>query len=70
MKYIDKVILCLGLFAVIFIVAMTIIFCVKGSTPDTLILCVLSGSGFEALCCCVITCIKKKAHIKEEEHNE
>ena len=41
------VLLALGVFWALFIVAMCVIFCVKGSTPDTLIQCVLGGSGVE-----------------------
>ena len=43
------VLLSLGIFAFAFIVTMTIIFCVKGSVPDTLITYVLGAGGIEAL---------------------
>ena len=43
------VLITLGVFMAVFITAMTVIYCVKGSTPDTLIQCVMGGSGFEAL---------------------
>lgn len=39
----------LAVFLLAFIVAMIVIFCVKGSTPDTLIQCVLGAGGLEAL---------------------
>ena len=42
------VLIVLGVFMVAFITAMTVIYCVKGSTPDTLIQCVMGGGGFEA----------------------
>ena len=42
------VLLALGLFALVFIVAMTVIFCVKGSVPDTLIQYTLGAGGVEA----------------------
>ena len=45
----DVVLLALGLFAFGFIVAMTVIFCVKGSVPDTLIQYTLGAGGVEAL---------------------
>ena len=45
----NVILLALGLFAFGFIVAMTVIFCVKGSTPDVLIQCVLGAGGLEAL---------------------
>lgn len=39
----------LGLFALAFITVMTVIFCVKGSVPDTLIQYTLGAGGVEAL---------------------
>ena len=43
------VLITLGVFMAVFISAMTVIYCVKGSTPDTLIQCVMGGGSFEAL---------------------
>ena len=43
------VLIVLGGFMAAFIIAMTTIYCVKGSTPDTLIQCVMGGGSFEAL---------------------
>ncbi len=45
----NVILLALGLFAVGFIVAMTVIFCVKGAVPDTLIQYTLGAGGVEAL---------------------
>lgn len=45
----NKVLLAMGLFAGVFIIAMTVIFCVKGSVPDTLIQYTLGAGGVEAL---------------------
>lgn len=45
----DVILLVMGLFAAAFIVAMTVIFCVKGSVPDTLIQYTLGAGGVEAL---------------------
>lgn len=45
----NVILLALGLFALVFIVAMTVIFCVKGSVPDTLIQYTLGAGGVEAL---------------------
>ena len=45
----DLILLALGLFAFSFIVAMTVIFCVKGTVPDTLIQYTLGAGGVEAL---------------------
>lgn len=45
----NVVLLAMGLFALVFVVAMTIIFCVKGAVPDTLIQYTLGAGGVEAL---------------------
>lgn len=49
MKTSNLVLLAVGLFALAFIVAMTVIFCVKGAVPDTLIQYTLGAGGLEAL---------------------
>ena len=50
MKKTANVILALlGVFLVGFIAAMTVIFCVKGAVPDTLIQYTLGAGGVEAL---------------------
>jgi len=49
MKTSNLILLTLGLFAMGFIVAMTVIFCVKGAVPDTLIQYTLGAGGVEAL---------------------
>lgn len=43
------ILILLGVFAVSFITAMTVIFCVKGAVPDTLIQYTLGAGGAEAL---------------------
>ena len=49
MSTMNKVLLILGLFIMAFIIIMIVIFCVKGSTPDTLITYTLGAGGLEAL---------------------
>ena len=49
MKTSNRVLLVMGLFALAFIIAMTAIFCVNGSVPDTLIQYTLGAGGMEAL---------------------
>ena len=39
----------LGIFLLVFIIAMTVIFCVKGAVPDTLIQYTLGAGGVEAV---------------------
>lgn len=41
----DVILLVIGLFAAAFIVVMTVIFCIKGSVPDTLIQYTLGAGG-------------------------
>ena len=57
------VLLALGLFALVFIVAMTVIFCVKGSVPDTLIQYTLGAGGVEAA---ALSAIKISKTVKGE----
>lgn len=49
MKTSNVVLALLGIFAAAFIAAMTVIFCVKGAVPDTLIQYTLGAGGVEAL---------------------
>ena len=49
MKTSNKILLAIGLFALAFIAAMTVIFCVKDAVPDTLIQYTLGAGGVEAL---------------------
>ena len=55
MKTSNVVLIVLGLFWAAFIITMIVVFCVKGSVPDTLIQCVLGGSGVEVF---ALTAIK------------
>lgn len=48
-KTTNLVLLVLGSFLLAFIVAMTVIFCIKGAVPDTLIQYTLGAGGVEAL---------------------
>lgn len=45
----NRVLIVLGVFLLAFIVAMTVIFCVKDAVPDTLIQYTLGAGGVEAL---------------------
>lgn len=49
MKTSNVVLSLLGVFLLVFIAAMTAIFCVKGAVPDTLIQYTLGAGGVEAL---------------------
>lgn len=45
----NKILVILGIFLLLFILCMIVTFWVKGSVPDTLITCVMSGGGIEAI---------------------
>ncbi len=70
----NRVLVILGLFALAFIVAMIVIFCVKGSVPDTLIQCVLGAGGVEASALAVIKAVKvwtgQGKHTEEETYHD
>lgn len=67
MKTSNLILLVMGLFAVAFIVAMTVIFCIKDSVPDTLIQYTLGAGGVEALLLAGIKISKVRAGGKEGE---
>lgn len=66
----DLILLALGLFAFGFIVAMTVIFCVKGTVPDTLIQYTLGAGGVEALLLAGIKISKVRAGDKPGEEED
>ena len=67
MKTSNKILLVMGLFALAFIAAMTVIFCVKGAVPDTLIQYTLGAGGVEAL---LLAGIKISKVAKGEKQDE
>lgn len=66
----NVILLAMGLFALAFIVAMIVIFCVKGSVPDTLIQYTLGAGGVEALLLAGIKISKVRAGDKPGESEE
>ena len=64
------VLVLLGVFALLFIIAMTIIFCVKGSVPDALIQYTLGAGGVEAVALSAIKVSKVVAGEKTGESEE
>lgn len=68
----NKVLLILALFALAFIIVMTVIFCVYQSVPDTLIQCVLGAGGVEAVALSAIKIskiLRDKKPIEELTHD-
>lgn len=66
----NVILLALGLFAAAFIVVMTVIFCVKGAVPDTLIQYTLGAGGVEALLLAGIKISKVRAGDKPGESED
>ncbi len=65
-KTLDLVLIILGIFVLLFVVAMIVIFCVKDSVPDTLIVAVMGSSGTESIMCALITLGKKKWKVNDD----
>ena len=62
----NVVLVALGLFALVFIITMVVVFCIKGSVPDTLIQYTLGAGGVEAAALSAIKVAKVKCGSKEE----
>ena len=60
MNTIDKILLGLVGFLIGFTITIIILFCIFQSTPDTLVECVFSLAGSEAIITAVIWYVKKK----------
>ena len=60
MKFLDKVLIILAVFLLIFVVTMIVIFCVKDNVPDTLIISVFGACTGEVSICGLIKSIKEK----------
>lgn len=70
MKTSNMILGLIGLFLLAFIVAMTVIFCVKGAVPDTLIQYTLGAGGMEALLLAGIKISKVLTGDKSGERDE
>lgn len=68
MKTTNRILLVMGVFALAFIMTMTVIFCVKGAVPDTLIQYTLGAGGVEALLLAGIKISKVRAGNRPEEN--
>lgn len=68
MKTRNKILIIVSIFLLVFIIAMTVIFCVKGSVPDTLIEKVLGVGGVVDVMTATITIadkvLKRKKSVK------
>lgn len=71
MKTSNRVLLILGVFVLAFIIAMIVIFCVKGAVPDTLIQYTLGAGGVEATALAGIKIVKTiYGERTEEDYHE
>ena len=69
MKTRNKILIIVSVFLLVFIIAMTIIFCVKGSVPDTLIDKVLGVGGVVDIMTAAITIADKVLERKKSVKN-
>ena len=70
MKTSDKILAAMGIFAGLFVITMTVIFCVKGATPDALIQYTLGAGGVEALLLAAIKISKVRNGYKDDEGSD
>lgn len=68
-KFLDALLIILGVFLLLFISANIVIFCVYGSIPDTLVEKVLDCSTWEAIIAGVITITKNISKTKGNKNN-
>lgn len=66
LKTSNLILIILGIFILTFIITMTVIFCVKGSVPDTLIQYTLGAGGVEAVLCAAIKIAKVVSGERED----
>ena len=66
----NLILLLLGVFILVFITVMIVIFCAKGSVPDTLIQYTLGAGGIEAVAMSAIKIVKVRSGKDETENIE
>lgn len=66
---IDKFVICVMVYWLLFVVVMTIIFCFKGIVPDTLIQYGLGGGAIELVCTALIEIMKDREGKKKDERD-
>ncbi len=69
-KVSNTILAVLGVFELVFIITMIVIFCVKGSVPDTLIQYTLGAGGIEAVALSAIKVSKVVSGEKPGESEE
>lgn len=66
MSKLSKILLVIGIFDLIFIITMIVVFMITGQEMSTLISCVLGASGVEA----IVSAVIKVTNIKNEHPKE
>lgn len=69
MKTLDLVLTILGIFIGLFIITMIVLFICFRQVPDVLIVSVLGSGSSEAVLCCIIACVKKKAGLDNNDND-
>lgn len=64
-KFLDKVLIAIALFLLLFIITMIVIFCIKDSVPDTLIISVFGATTGEVSVCGWIKTVKERKEKNE-----
>lgn len=63
----DSILKALGIFLLLFIVSIEVMFYICGSIPDSLVIGVLGSGGTECICCLFVFLIKKKYKRPDEK---
>ena len=66
---IDRFVIAVMVYWTTFVVAMTVIFCFKGTVPDTLIQYGLGGGAIELVCTALIEIVKEREGKKKDERD-
>ena len=69
MTTLDKILLTIAIFILLFTITMIVIFCLFQSTPDTLVECVFGLAGNEAIVTAIIWYMKRRFKLKENKEN-
>ena len=70
MNTIDKILLTIAIFILLFTVTVIVLFCLFQSTPDTLVECVFGLMGSEVIITAVIWYMKRRFNLIKDEDNE
>lgn len=69
-KFLDKVLVSIALFLLLFVITMIVVFCIKGSIPDTLVISVFGATVGEVSVTGWIKTTKEKREEERKQKNE